>query len=200
MCHSREQTKSCLLPSARGWYRTCSSGLSVECLTWGQTSWVVSGSPFSLYLLAALRAVLSPHILKSWRSLKRKLYRSTRNDYISAKGTLSKKSTHTTFCLHQSLSSCPVRPHYHITDCQFLSISAIVHSYLFQLQLVQSLEAKSILQDWFQVDMQRKAAGQWAYFPSSSFCYDFRCEICWWGGGWTDFLNWFVHWYENLLF
>jgi len=53
---------------------------------------------------------------------------------------------------------------------------------------VFSLEAKSFLQDWFQVDTQRKAAGQQAYFPSSSFRYDFRCEIRWWGGGWTDFL------------
>lgn len=131
---------------------------------------------------------------------KKALYKYKEWLYFSKGNPLSKKSTHTAFCLQQSLSSCPVRPHYHITDCQFLSISAIVHSYLFQLQLVQSPEAKSFLQDWFQVDMQRKAAGQWAYFPSSSFCYDFRCEIRWWGGGWTDFLNWLVHWYENLLF
>lgn len=75
------------------------------------------------------------------------------------------------FCLF-ALSSLPAQ---HITTLP--TVLTIVHSYLFQLQAVFSLEAKSSLQDGLQADTQRKAAEQWACFPSSSFCYDFRCEI-----------------------
>lgn len=80
------------------------------------------------------------------------------------------------FCL-VTLSSLLFQYNHITTLPTDLSILTIVHSYLFQLQAVFSLEAKSSLQDGLQVDTQRKAAERWACFPSSSFCYDFRCEI-----------------------
>lgn len=93
------------------------------------------------------------------------------------------------FCLHYSLSSIPL-PQYQLLDLEHPN-----HCWSYLFQLVFSLEAMSFLQDWFQADTQRKAAEQWACFPPSSFCYDFRGEICWWSGGWTDLLNQ----HENLL-
>lgn len=155
------------------------------CHSWhlrGKTSYISLFVPLGS---SEIRTLLSSHVCKG------------KSDYTSAKQPPRQRNAHR----WTSVSSASLLFQYnHITTLPTdLRVLTIVHSYLFQLQVVFSLVSKSSLQDGLQVDTQRKAAEQWACFPTSSFCYDFRCEIHWQGGDWTDMLNCLVHWFENLL-
>lgn len=126
-------------------------------------SWHLRGkdSYISLFVSSEIRTLLSSYGCKGEKRL-----------YFS-KATPCQRNAHR----WTSVSSPSLLFQYTTTLPTDLSVLTIAHSYLFQLQVVFSLETKSSLQDGLQVDTQRKAAEQWACFPSSSFCYDFRCEI-----------------------
>lgn len=101
-------------------------------------------------------------------SLKRKLYRSTRNYYTSSKANpLSPRNPHAQTFVFTSPSLLFQYITTFLTNGHFMSSLTVVHSYSFQLKLVFSLELSTVL---LSSRLQGKAAGQCAYFPSSSFC------------------------------